>query len=249
MTAGYEVHAGLPQGEGAGVRVLDLFSGIGGFALGLERAGFKTAAFVEIDPFCQRVLTTHWPGVPIHQNIQSLPLEGIGSVDVVCGGFPCQPFSNASRGRRTAIDLWPEMQRVVAAVQPKIVIAENVSKAPIERAASFFRSMGLSCNARRISAHDIGADHLRDRWWAIAHPYEDRELHRALDAEMAVLLALRGHLWGAQPFRAAVRTSDGLSNRVDRRGVKALGNAVLPQIPEAIGRALLATAARRGVAA
>lgn len=219
------------------MRVLDLFSGIGGMSLGLERAGFETVAFCEIDPFARSVLARHWPAVPCHQDIATID-PGTIEADVICGGFPCQPYSTASRGRRVAPDLWPEMQRVIAALRPKIVIAENVAHEPIERAAAFCRGLGLSCHPRRISAADIGGDHRRDRWWAVAHPYEDSELQGALNAEVARLRSLRVRLWGASAFRAAVRAADGVPDRMDRRAVKALGNAVLPQIPEAIGRAL-----------
>ena len=86
------------------MNVLDLFSGIGGFSLGLERAGFKTVAFCEIDPKCRLVLKKHWPDVPIYEDIKELTYErlqrdGIGTIDLLCGGFPCQPFSVAGKQR------------------------------------------------------------------------------------------------------------------------------------------------------
>jgi DNA (cytosine-5)-methyltransferase 1 len=104
------------------VRVLNLFSGIGGFSLGLERAAIKTVAFCENHPFARRVLLKHWPDVPIYDDVQNLEPNGI-AVDVVCGGFPCQPFSTASRGRRVAADLWPDMLQVIRAFEPTIAIA------------------------------------------------------------------------------------------------------------------------------
>jgi DNA (cytosine-5)-methyltransferase 1 len=89
------------------VRVLDLFSGIGGFSVGLERAGMRTVAFCEIDPFCRRVLAKHWPGVPCYEDVraltaQSLSGDGIGPVDVIAGGFPCQDVSFA--GKRAGLE-------------------------------------------------------------------------------------------------------------------------------------------------
>ena len=124
--------AALPQTRAVArpFRVLDLFSGIGGFSLGLERAGMQTVAFCEIEPYCQAVLKKHWPDVPIHDDIRTLTVPR-GTADVVCGGFPCQPFSSASRGRLNGRDddryLWPEMLRVVRECQPSWVIGENVA--------------------------------------------------------------------------------------------------------------------------
>jgi DNA (cytosine-5)-methyltransferase 1 len=113
------------------LNVLSLFAGIGGFDIGLEATGgFKTVAFCEIDPFCRRVLASHWPEVPCYDDIRALTASRLDTdriaVDVVCGGFPCQPHSTASRGRRVADCLWSEMLRVIGEVRPEYVIAENV---------------------------------------------------------------------------------------------------------------------------
>ena len=116
------------------MNVLDLFSGIGGFSLGLERAGMKTVAFCEIEQFPRKVLKKNFPGVPIYEDIRKLTAErlaadGIGPIDVICGGFPCQPFSVAGKrkGQADDRDLWPEMFRVVKDVRPSWVVAENVT--------------------------------------------------------------------------------------------------------------------------
>jgi DNA (cytosine-5)-methyltransferase 1 len=120
------------------MNVLDLFSGIGGFSLGLERAGMQTVAFCEIDFFCQRVLQKHWPTVPIYDDVRTLTAERLRTdeitADVICGGFPCQPFSSAARGRnRRDRNLWPEMRRIISECRPNWIICENV--ADIERMA------------------------------------------------------------------------------------------------------------------
>lgn len=230
--------------EGKALRVLDLFSGIGGFSLGLERTGgFKVAAHCEADPFCRRVLAKHWPEVPCYDDIRTLSADRLQadgiSVDVVCGGFPCQPFSTASRGRRVAVDLWPEMLRIVGDTEPAYVLAENVSEAAVARAEDDLRSLGYGTHRRRVSAADAGADHQRDRWWVCAYPDVQGELPGHVDAQVAVLPELCRGLWGATNYSRAIRVPDGLPGRLDRSRVERLGNAVLPQIPETFGRAIL----------
>lgn len=222
------------------MNVLDLFSGIGGFSLGLERAGMRTVAFCEINDFCRRVLTKHWPDVPCYHDVREL--GALPAVDLVCGGFPCQPFSTASRGRRVAHDFWPEMLRVVRVNRPRYVVAENVQEAAIANAAGNLSELGYATYYRRISGTDCGADHQRNRWWAFAYPHAESELHSAIDAEVAELPTLCKGLWGSENYARAIRVSDGLPHWMDERAaIEALGNAVIPQIPEAIGRAILAT--------
>ncbi len=218
------------------LKVLDLFSGIGGFSLGLERTGgFETVAFCEIDPFCQRVLKKHWPDVPIYDDGRTLNYEG--QVDIITGGFPCQPFSTASHGKITAPDMWPEFARIASRIKPKFAIAENVSKRPIDRAADHFRSLGMQCLVVCISGDDIGADHTRNRWWAIAHPYKNGELQSAIDAETSVMQALSNYIWGPEAYKASICISDGLPSGLAGNGT--FGNAVMPQVPELLGNAIL----------
>jgi len=114
------------------LNVLDLFSGIGGFSLGLERAGMRTVAFCEIEPFCQAVLRKHWPGVPIFEDVRKLTASDLSEpIDVICGGYPCQPFSVAGKRLGAADDrhLWPEYFRLVKELRPAWVIGENVADA------------------------------------------------------------------------------------------------------------------------
>lgn len=217
------------------MNVLDLFSGIGGFSLGLERAGMRTAAFCEIDQFCQRVIAKHWPGVSQYDDIRELGF--LPGIDLVCGGFPCQPFSTASRGRRVAEDLWPEMRRIIRLTKPRYVIAENVQEAAVAHAARDLDGFGYATYYRRISGSDLGADHQRDRWWVVAYPNSQSQLRSAIDAEVAELPALCRGLWGAENYARAIRVPDGLPDRVDSPAP--IGNAVFPQIPEAIGRAIM----------
>lgn len=217
--------------------VLDLFSGIGGFSLGLERTGgFKTIAFCEIDPFCRKVLKKHWPDVPCFEDIKT---GNFPFAQVVCGGFPCQPFSTASHGRRVAEDLWPWMLKTIEKVRPDYVIAENVQELPLRRARAELEPIGYRGEPRRIGADDAGAPHARSRWWLCAYTNNKSQLRSAIDAEVAELPKLCKGVWGGQNYARALRISNGLSDRTHR--VRALGNAVVPQIPEMIGRAILAS--------
>ena len=224
------------------LRTLDLFAGLGGFSLGLHRTGgFQTMAFCENHKDRQRVLRKNFPGVRIYDDVCTLTgsildADGI-AVDVVTGGFPCQAFSSAARGRNNARDYWPEMARLVGEIRPRYVIAENVKFDPIARAADYATSLGMQCDVVCIPANAVGADHERVRWWAIAHPHADGEFSRALNAKVAELPKVFRSVWGARPYRAAVRLSDGLPAGLDPAGP--YGNAVVPQIPELIGNAIL----------
>lgn len=220
------------------LKVLDLFSGIGGFSLGLERTGgFETITFCEVLGYQRAILRKHWPEVPQHEDIKTLGM--VPGVDVVCGGFPCQPFSTASRGRKVAENLWPAMARIVRLNKPKLVFAENVQKGPIEDAAADLQGYGYNVTIRNISADDCGAPHGRSRWWVVAHPYDEGELQRAIDAEVAKLPELCAGLWSAEAYSRAIRVPHGLPTGVDEAPRIALGNTVMPQIPEALGRAIL----------
>lgn len=161
------------------MKVLDLFSGIGGFSLGLERAGMETVAFCEIDPYCRKVLRKHWPDIPVFDDIhevtpETLASEGIDAIDVVCGGYPCQPFSTAGK-RECAEDdrhLWPEMYRIIKAVRPRWVFAENVAghiTMGLDDVLSDLEAEGYTCWSFVIPACAVDARHRRDRVWIVAH--------------------------------------------------------------------------------
>lgn len=157
------------------LRVLDLFSGIGGFSLGLERSGgFETVAFCEIEPFPRRVLAKHWPNVPIFEDIRKLKGNDIGPVDVICGGYPCQPFSTAGKRKGQADDrhLWPEFRRLVAELRPTWVIGENVAghiSMGLDDVLADLEAEGYTARTFVIPACAVGASHRRDRVWTVAH--------------------------------------------------------------------------------
>lgn len=158
-------------------KVLDLFSGVGGFSLGLERSGMETLAFCEIDEFCQKVLNKNFPNKKIFTDIKKLTKEEInelGRIDVVCGGFPCQPFSIAGqkKGIEDDRDLWPEMFRVIQTARPTWVIGENVANfinMEFTRTKIDLESIGYKVQPFVIPACAVGAHHRRDRVWIIAH--------------------------------------------------------------------------------
>jgi DNA (cytosine-5)-methyltransferase 1 len=161
------------------MRVLDLFSGIGGFALGLERAGMRAVAFCECDPFCRVVLARHWPGVPCYDDVRTLDAahlraDGIG-VDLVCGGFPCQDVSVAGKGAGLAGErsgLWSEYARIIGEVRPRYALVENVAALlgrGLERVLGDLAALGYDAEWHCIPAAAIGAPHLRDRIWIVAY--------------------------------------------------------------------------------
>jgi DNA (cytosine-5)-methyltransferase 1 len=160
------------------MKVLDLFSGIGGFSVGLEKAGFKTVAFCEIEPYCQAVLRKHWPDTPIYNDVRSLTGEQLradGLVpDVIVGGYPCQPFSVAGKQRGAEDDrhLWPEVYRLVADIRPSWCIFENVAghiKLGLDEVLSDLEAEGYAARPFVIPACGVDAPHRRDRVWIVAN--------------------------------------------------------------------------------
>jgi len=153
---------------------LDLFSGIGGFALAAKWAGYETIQFVEIEPFCHQVLKKHWPDVPIHSDIKTFDVTKYnGSIDLITGGFPCQPYSVAGKRLGKADDraLWPEMLRIISEIRPAWVIAENVTgilSMGFKQYVIDLEDEGYSVQCFIIPACSVGAPHRRDRVWVVA---------------------------------------------------------------------------------
>jgi DNA (cytosine-5)-methyltransferase 1 len=162
------------------LKVLDLFSGIGGFSLGLERTGgFETVAFCEIEDYPRKVLAKHWPDVPIYEDVKELTYErleadGLGGIDIIVGGYPCQPFSTAGqrRGEEDDRHLWPEVKRLMATVRPTWGVFENVAghvSMGLDEVLSDLESEGYAAWPTIIPACAVDAPHRRDRVWIIAH--------------------------------------------------------------------------------
>jgi len=160
------------------LRLLDLFSGIGGFSYAAERlvGGYETVAFVEREPFCQSVLRKHWPIVPIHDDIcRFQPKQH--SADVICGGFPCQDISTAGKQagikQGTRSGLFYELMRVVRLVEPRYIVLENVSAIlanGLDTVLGELAEAGFDAEWACIPASAVGACHQRDRWWLVAYP-------------------------------------------------------------------------------
>ena len=166
------------------LRHLDLFSGIGGFSLGLEATGgFETVAFCDIEKYCLEILEKRYPGVPRYTNIKELnhdtiKTDGVFPIDIITGGYPCQPFSVAGRkkGEKDPRHLWPEMFRLVQELQPSWVIGENVSghiKLGLDTVLKNLESEGYAARTFSISASSIGANHQRERVWIVANSKQD----------------------------------------------------------------------------
>ena len=255
-------------------QLLDLFSGIGGFSLGLERTGdFETVAFCEIEPFPRRVLAKHWPEVPCYDDVRTLTADRLANdgirPNVISGGFPCQDLSVA--GRRAGIEgsrsgLWSEMVRLTSELRPEYLLVENVGgllAGPGELPGRWFgrvlgdlAEVGYDAEWDCIPAASVGAPHLRDRVWVMAYPKQKQRIRPIFDADYAAQIARRNSTIGQQNgFRSKVGTESrsvpgrwmdqpspermayGVSDWSHR--LAACGNAVVPQIPELIGRAIL----------
>ena len=157
------------------MRHLDLFSGIGGFALAARMAGgFKTVAFCEIDKYCQRVLRKNFPNIPIHDNVKTLNGNEYGPIDIITGGYPCQPFSHAGKrsGANDDRHLWPEVFRVARSIKPRWLLLENVAghiTLGLDDVLSDLDSIGYTSQPFIVPACAVDAKHRRDRVWIVAN--------------------------------------------------------------------------------
>ena len=169
------------------LKVLDLFSGIGGFTLGLDSTNFfETVKFVEKDKYCQKVLQKNFPNIPIEEDIKNVKGKE-GEADVICGGFPCQPFSVAGKQKGTSDDrhLWPEMFRLIREIKPQFVIGENVKNiiniqdgVVFETVCTDLESEGYEVQPFNIPAAGVGAPHRRERVWIVAYAERYNEIQQ-----------------------------------------------------------------------
>ena len=223
---------------------LDLFTGIGGTSLGLTRAGHTPTAFCEIDPYCQAVLTRHWPNTPIHDDVRTLHGTEYGPFDMLVATYPCQPFSHAGdqRGHEHEAHLWPEVARIIRNTRPRIILLENVTghlRIGFGDVLANLAESGYDAAWDCVPASIVGAPHFRDRLWVVAYPNGDREPTVGVDDEALWRPPPTGVRWPEwTPDPATLGVDDGLPRGMDRRRLTALGNAVVPQVAELIGRRL-----------
>ena len=245
-----------------------LFSGIGGIDLGLERAGMTCRWQVEIDPFCRKVLAKHWPDVERFEDVKRVGSENLEPVDVIAGGFPCQDVSVAGKKagikEGTRSGLWFEFHRIIRELRPRYVFVENVPGLLTDgmgRVLSDLAESGYDAEWEVLSARDVGAPHLRNRVFIIAYPQcqpTNQHVEKCRISTNNKQTCVRGVDWvelvvdpgevspskwqdkrhGINPRPLLIRNNDGISGGLDR--LKGLGNAVVPQCAEYIGRKIIA---------
>lgn len=238
------------------MRVGSLFSGIGGIDLGLERAGMTVAWQSEIDAYASKVLAKHWPHVPNLGDVTKIDWSQVERVDLIAGGYPCQPFSEAGvrRGEADPRHLWPFMFDAIRVLRPRYVLAENVAghlSLGFDRVLADLASIGFDAEWSIVSACSVGAPHLRRRVFVVAYAQGDdgashmpchqgqREGRRAQP---------RGGCSGPGrdrwlPEPDVSRVAHGVPRRLVRPPLEAIGNAVVPQVAELIGHRIMAVAA------
>lgn len=206
------------------IREFHLFAGIGGGIYGGLLLGHRCVAGVEIDPFCQQVLKQRqddgwFEAFPIYADLRELSgTHFIGSFDVLCGGFPCQAFSSAARGRNIAAkDLWSDMLRFIRESQAPIVFAENVALKALNRAKADLESESYRVSLCKLSCGELGAAHRRDRYWLLA--IRDEAVFERVSSRLAGLPRIKAGTWENSPY---------CNKGSNRKRLKALGNAQSP---------------------
>jgi len=228
-----------------------LFAGIGGIDLGLERAGMRCRWQSEIDPYASRVLAKHWPDIPNLGDIRDIDWTTVERTDVVAGGYPCQPFSSAGyrQGQHDPRHLWPEFARTLRILRPRYAIMENVAghlSLGFGDVLKDLAALGYDCRWDCVPAASVGAPHRRDRVFIIAYtPQRDGGQPQQPGMDQTGRPTKLGKLgWGKRPGQhwqnnqpGVGRVADGIPSALDR--LRTLGNAVVPQVAEHIGRIIM----------
>jgi DNA (cytosine-5)-methyltransferase 1 len=229
------------------MKFLSLFAGIGGFDLGFERAGMTCVGQVENNEFCLKVLEKHWPDIKKIKDIKDVKGDEFGTVDFICGGFPCQPFSCAGKrqGKKDDRYFWKEMFRIIEVAKPTWVLGENVPgivNLALDDVYSDLENAGYEVQPIIIPACAIGAPHRRDRVWIIAYSSINRLSYKEHKQKLEEKRKNKffscqsiNNWWKIEP--SMDRVVNGIPGRMDR--LKALGNAVVPQIAEILGKYIM----------
>lgn len=227
------------------MRYGSLFSGIGGMDLGLDRAGMTCAWQVEIDPYARRVLEKHWPNVRKHDDVRTFPpRDGEWGVDLIAGGFPCQDISISGRGAGISgirSGLWDEFKRILCLLRPKYALIENspaIAFRGLDRVLCDLASLGFNAEWSTLSACSMGAPHTRERMFILGYT-DGIRLHGwpASESESQSSHRCKNRVWIGSHEPEFCRATPRLPRRMDR--VRTLGNAVVPQVSEWIGRRIL----------
>lgn len=238
-----------------------LFSGIGGMDLGLERAGMECAWQVEIDPFCRKVLTKHWPNVPKYNDVREAGKHNLEPVDLIAGGFPCQDISFAGNGAGITgarSGLWSEFHRIICELRPRLVLVENVAALLLRGMGTVLSDLsasGYDAEWSTVSACSMGAAHMRRRLFILAYPHSVNGRPRVWDTDARPFWPLQ-EVPGFESTRTGWRMrlanpselyggADGISFGLERN--RGIGNAVVPQVAEWIGRQILGSGDRCAV--
>ncbi len=239
---------------------LGLFEGIGGFSLAASEVGWTTKAWVEINPFCQKVLKKNFPEAKGYADIKEFDgTKYRGAIDIITGGFPCQPYSLAGKrkGNKDDRHLWPEMLRVIGEIQPRFVVGENVyglvnwsNGLVFKEVQANLEDIGYEVAPIILPACGINAPHRRNRIWFVAHAYSEglsfkRKFEGLPKKERQTLPSFERGDFMEQRLRSSISRNDqsivcrrghGIPNRVDR--IKGLGNAIVPQVAIEIFKAI-----------
>ena len=224
------------------MRMLDLFSGIGGFALAAKWVWgdeLDITGFCEIEKYAQKVLQKNFPGVPIYDDITKLNGKDFKNIDLITGGFPCQDISVAGKGagikEGTRSGLWFELWRIISEVRPRFALIENVPMLTIRggtRVIADLAKIGYDCEWQVISAKQVGSWHKRERMWIITYSnkneYTFNRKSRSRRKSRKLCRSNLRDLWDKNIPSDFVRISNGIPSRVDR--LKGLGNSIVPQV-------------------
>jgi DNA (cytosine-5)-methyltransferase 1 len=237
-----------------GMKFGSLFSGVGGMDLGLERAGMECAWQVEIDPFCRKILAKHWKDVPKYDDVRTVGKHNLELVDLIAGGFPCQDISVAS-STRSGLDgersgLWNEHKRIIRLLRPRYALIENSSallNRGLDRILCDLAAIGYDAEWEVIRASDVGAPHRRERLFIVAYTNKsDGQARMGAKQDGARKVFKGGNsqrfpIW-LQTADSFIGMDDGISSRLYESRVGGIGNAVVPQIAEYIGRRIIGSA-------